>query len=44
LLTLLLKREVSMPIDATQRSVISLAQGLYVDSGATSVVIRFLHD
>jgi len=33
LLTLLLKREVSMPIDSTQRSVINLAQGLYVDSG-----------
>jgi len=35
LLTLLLKREVSIPIDSTQRSVINLAQGLYVDSGAT---------
>jgi len=32
-LTLLLKREVSMPIESTQRSVINLAQGLYVDSG-----------
>jgi len=35
LLTLLLKRDVSIPIDSTQRSVINLAQGLYVDSGAT---------
>jgi len=44
LLTLLLKRKVSMPIDATQRSVINLAQGLFVDSGATSVAVRFVHD
>jgi len=44
LLTLLLKREVSMPIDSAQRSVIILAQGLYVDSGATLVVVRFVHD
>jgi len=44
LLTLLLKREVSIPIDSTQRSVINLAQGLYVDSGATSVAVRFVHD
>eukprot|EP00168_Porphyra_purpurea_P007959 TRINITY_DN19_c0_g1_i2.p1 TRINITY_DN19_c0_g1~~TRINITY_DN19_c0_g1_i2.p1 ORF type:complete len:255 (+),score=46.42 TRINITY_DN19_c0_g1_i2:677-1441(+) len=44
LLTLLLKRDVSMPIDATKRSVINLVQGLYVDSGATSVAVRFVHD
>jgi len=44
LLTLLLKREVSIPIESTQRSVINLAQGLYVASGATSVAVRFVHD
>jgi len=43
-LTLLLKREVSMSIESTQRSVINLAQGLYVDSGATSVALRFVLD
>ena len=41
LLTLLLKRKVSMLIDATQLSVFNLAQGLYVNSGATSVAGRF---
>jgi len=43
-LTLLLKRVVSMPIDATQRSVINLSQGLHVDSGATSIAVRFAQD
>jgi len=32
-----------MPIDSTQWSVINLARGLYVDSGATSVAVRFVH-
>jgi len=40
--TLLLKRKVSMQIDFSQRSVMNIAQGLHVDSGATSVVIRFV--
>jgi len=43
-LTLLLQQEVSILIDSTQRSVINLGQGLFVDSGATLVAVRLVHD
>jgi len=44
LLKLLLRLEVSMQIDSSQRSVINLVQGLYVDAGATSGAVRFVPD
>jgi len=43
-LILLLEKEVNMKIDSTQRSVINLAQGLFVDSGATFGAVRFVYD
>jgi len=44
LLKLLLRLEVSMQIDSSQRSVINLVEGLYVDAGATSDAVRFVPD